>query len=273
MDSSVDVFFVHPTTFTDKEDSNWNAFIDDPVINAKTDYTTILYQASAFNEQARVFAPRYRQTHFRAFTSPDKLRAAEALEFAYEDIKRSFEYYLEHFNQGRPIIIAAHSQGTIHAAHLLRDFFENKPLQQKLICAYLIGMPVDEKYFTNIPACKDSTATGCFVSWRSYQKGFEGEPYIGRETYQSVVTNPLTWSLNPGYVPGTLNRGTILFKFNKLSKGGSAEIHNNILWTAKPKFFGNIFYKKKNYHIADINLFYMNIRENIGTRIRMYRNH
>src|SRR5262245_33968098 len=60
VDSTVDVFFIHPTTYTDRKKGD-NADIDDDYLNAKTDYSTILYQASVFNGQCRVFAPRYRQ--------------------------------------------------------------------------------------------------------------------------------------------------------------------------------------------------------------------
>ena len=50
IDSSVDVFFLHPTSFTKNKDRHIaNASIDDDYINAKTDYSTILYQASVFN--------------------------------------------------------------------------------------------------------------------------------------------------------------------------------------------------------------------------------
>jgi hypothetical protein len=56
-DSMVDVFFLHPTTFTSlKSKEIGNAAIDDDYINAKTDYSTILFQASVFNQQCRVFA-------------------------------------------------------------------------------------------------------------------------------------------------------------------------------------------------------------------------
>lgn len=269
-DSTVDVFFIYPTTFIDKNDSNWNAAIDDSALNAKTDYSSILYQASAFNEHTRVFAPRYRQAHFRAFTSADKERSAEALEFAYQDVKASFQYYLKNYGYGRPLIIAAHSQGTIHAAHLIKEFFEGKTLQNKLVCAYLIGMPVTQQYFQTIYACKDSLGTGCFVSWRSYKWGYEGEPYLAREKGIAVVTNPLTWTSSTGYAAASLNKGTVLLKFNKIGKGGAAQVHNNILWTSKPKFLGNVFLHKKNYHIADINMFYINIRENVAERIRLF---
>jgi hypothetical protein len=44
-----------------------------------------------------------------------------------------------------------------------------------------------------------------------------------------------------------------------------------VLWTDKPRFFGNIFFTSKNYHIADMNLFYLNIRENVKQRVDAYR--
>ena len=111
----------------------WNADIDDVALNKKTDNTTILYQASVFNEDCRVFAPRYRQANFNAFFTNNKVVTDKAFELAYEDIKTAFEYYLEHYNQGRPIIIASHSQGTLHAGRLLKEYFEGKPLQKKFI--------------------------------------------------------------------------------------------------------------------------------------------
>ena len=71
-DTLADVFFIHPTTFTDKKEAaRSNAAIDDDYINAKTDYSTILLQASAFNQQSRVFSPRYRQAHIGNFYGAD----------------------------------------------------------------------------------------------------------------------------------------------------------------------------------------------------------
>ena len=269
-DSSADVFFIYPTTLISPKDDRWNAPIDDAFINAKTDYSTILYQASAFNEQCRIFAPRYRQANLKAFYTADKTNAYQAFELAYSDIKIAFEYYLQHYNNGRPVIIAAHSQGTVHAGRLLKEFFEGKPLYNKLICAYLIGMPTPENYFTSIPSCKDSLATGCFVGWRSFHKDYTAA-FISKEKFKSIVTNPLLWNSNTTYAPAALNEGGVLKNFNKVTtKVVDAQIHENVLWTSKPKFFGNIFLTKKNYHIADINMFYMNIAENVKTRIKMF---
>jgi len=270
-DSGVDVFFLYPTSFTSNADTGWNAAIDDEAINKKTDYSSILYQASAFNQFCRVFAPRYRQAHIRAFFVPDSL-SAPYFNLAYEDIKAAFAAYLKTFNAGRPIILAAHSQGTIHAGRLMRDFFDGKPLQDQLVCAYLVGMPVPVSYFNNIRPCPDSASTGCFVSWRTFKSGYAGNEIIQSETVKMTVTNPLSWTSDETYISAAFNKGGILRNFNNLVPNVvSAQVHKNILWTSKPDMPGKIFLTSKNYHIGDINLFYLNIRENVETRIRSFK--
>ena len=270
-DSLADVFFIYPTTYTDiKMPTGWNANIDDQALNLRTQNTTILYQASVFNNHCRIFSPYYRQANLQAFYTNDKAVAAKAFEIAYLDIKNAFEYYLQHYNNGRPIIIASHSQGTLHAGRLLKEFFEGKPLQQKLVCAYIIGLPVFKNYFKELKPCIDSTSTGCFVSWRTFEEGYVA-PFIKEEKESAYVTNPLTWKIDETFAPAKLNKGGILKNFNKVIPHlVHAQVHQNILWVNKPKFFGNIFLTMKNYHIADFNLFYMNIRENVETRIRSY---
>jgi Protein of unknown function (DUF3089) len=270
----VDVFFVHPTTFTEDHDSNsTNARIDDPYLNAKTDFSTILSQASVFNASARIFAPRYRQAHIHMYFVPDGERKTKAFDLAYEDVKTAFRYYLDHFNQGRPIIIASHSQGTTHTQRLIHDFFSGKSLRNRLVAAYLIGMPVKKSAYPDIPVCQDSMQTGCIISWRTFRSGYEEPPYDASDT-GTVVVNPLLWSTHTDLAPATLNKGAVLYKFNKVyPHTNNAQIHGNILWISRPKFPGSTFYTSRNYHIGDINLFYLNIREDVRRRISMFWKH
>ena len=87
-EKEADVFFIHPTTYTgEMPQGKPNADIDDSTLNYKTDYSPMLYQASAFNERARVFAPRYRQAHYFAFVTPNKADKDAALQIAYSDVK------------------------------------------------------------------------------------------------------------------------------------------------------------------------------------------
>ncbi len=270
-DSLVDVFFLHPTTYTSKKKmKGQNADIDDDYTNAKTDYSTILFQASVFNQQCRVFAPRYRQAHITSFFLNDKEKAAEVFKLAYDDLKTAFEYYLKNWNKGRPIIIASHSQGSLLGEQLLKDFFEDKELKNKLVVAYIIGWPVPKDYFTSLKMCTDSLQTGCICGWRTLKKGFVPS-YSGKENSNSFVTNPLTWTTGNEYASKKLNKGSILTKFNTVFKQTTdAQSSNGYLYVKKPKFPWSFLYFARNYHIADINLYYLNIRENTNRRIGMF---
>jgi hypothetical protein len=273
-DSTVDVFFIHPTTYTDKEKLlGWNAPIDNDTLNAKTDYTSMLFQASIFNEAGRVFAPRYRQANYYSYfpqTKEDTLNAIQAFELAYADVKTAFTYYLQHWNNGRPIIIASHSQGTTHAKRLLKDFFENSPLAHRLVVAYLVGIPVEPNYFTSLQPCINPYQTVCFCSWRTLQQGYKPN-YMLNERYTAVVTNPLTWDSVMPNAHRFLNEGSVLLKFNKLIKHvASANVSGGVLFTTKPRFLGSMFYTTQNYHVADYNFYYVSIRKNVQQRVNAF---
>lgn len=265
-----DVFFIHPTTFLSKEeDHSMNGDITDALLNANTDKGSILFQASVFNNIGRIFAPRYRQAHISAFYEK-KLEADNAFEIAYQDLKEAFEYYLANLNDGRPIIIAGHSQGAKFSERLLKDYFENKLLFSQLVVAYIVGWPVPENYFSSIPVCKDAAQTGCFCSWRTFRKGFTPE-FVEKESFTALSTNPINWTSANSLANKRENKGSVLRNFNKVfTKVTDAQIHGNILWVKKPKFPGGFFFFRKNYHIADFNLFYMNIRANAKLRTEAF---
>lgn len=273
-DIAVDVFFIHPTTYVGKaEPFGLNGSVTDAELAAKTDYSSILFQASVFNEAGRVFAPRYRQAHYKAYfplTNADTVAAAAAFELAYEDVKAAFMYYMQHFNHGRPIIIASHSQGTNHGIRLLHELFDGKPLQQQLVAAYLVGMPLQAGYFKSIQPCTTPAQTGCACSWRTFKDGYRPE-YIRHETVAAVVTNPLTWTSTQPNATRAQNPGSVLLKFNKVLPGVvNASVGDGVLWTNKPRFFGNVLLRSKNYHVADLNLFYVSIRNNAKLRAEAF---
>lgn len=272
IDTSVDVFFLHPTTLTADSLAGvvWNASLFDAKLNAKTDYTSILYQASVFNGSSRIFAPRYRQAHIYSFYSKDTLLAKNALALAYKDIEEAFAYYLEHYNKGRPIIIAAHSQGTLHAGMLLKKYFDHTSLQQKLVAAYIVGLGVPETYFQLLQPCNTPTETGCINAWRTFRTSFIPD-YIKEEKEKTIVVNPLSWTTTDTLVSRKKNNGSLLYNFNKRYRHtNGAKIEQNVLWTNRPKFLFGIFLKTRNYHAGDYNLFYYSIRKNVKVRIESY---
>jgi len=271
-DAPADVFFIHPTTYTEKPktDFKWNHDLRNAELNANVDNSATLFQASAFNKAGKVYVPRYRQAHYAVFLTSFPADKQAALDTAYEDVSAAFQYFLEHYNQGRPFIIASHSQGTIHAARLLQDFVINKPLQSKLVAAYIPGMAVPQDSLMGLPYCAHDTSTGCFISWSTYEKEFV-PPYYPLALERAICVNPISWERNETYVPKTQHKGAALRPFElALPQICDAQVHGGILWVTKPKFKGSWLWRDKNYHMGDINLFYFDIRENAALRVKQY---
>jgi Protein of unknown function (DUF3089) len=273
--ANADVFYIYPTLYSGKNanETHWNAPVDDPKFCATINEQAILNQASIFNGAAKVYAPYYRQGHLDVYYNANKADCAAALDLAYADVKAAFEHYLAHYNKNRPIIIAAHSQGTTHAGRLVREFFDGKPLQKQLVAAYVVGMAVPDTYFKNIKICETPTETGCYCAWRTFERGFTPDGFYPTGS-QFKVTNPLSWRTDTTYISHEASKGSVLYKFKKIMPHlTDAQIHNGMVWCTRPKFFGDFMLPKKlkNYHIGDYNLYYMNVRENAIERAKAFR--
>lgn len=265
--AAADVFYLHPTTYTGKRgDDLWNAPTNVVDLRERILDGPIQFQATAFNGAGKVYAPYYRQAHLEAYFTKDTASARQAFDLAYSDVRRAFEHYLEHYNQGRPIIIAAHSQGTTHAKRLLKAYFDGQSLKEQLVAAYLIGIPVRTTDFEHLQPCVDSLDTGCYISWRTFRRGTQKAP-----DPEVVVTNPLLWDTSKTFAPRTLNDGAVLRPFEKVRPNNvSAEVRGPVLWSTKPQFPGSFLMLRRNYHIGDINLFYVDIRENAIRRTEVF---
>ncbi|MBC6611979.1 DUF3089 domain-containing protein [Hymenobacter sp. BT507] len=272
--ASADVFFVHPTTYYRRK--TWNAALDDELVNKITDREVIRKQASVFNAAGRIYAPRYRQaTLYAFFENKRKHNGDKALDLAYTDVKAAFTYYLTHYNQNRPIILASHSQGTVLATRLLREFFDQDPaLRRRLVAAYLIGYKVPATTYQVLQPCTDSTQTGCYVSWNAvnWQKPFprfEG----------GVAVNPLTWTSDTTHAPATLNQGSVPQSFNRIDRSVvDAKVHNGLVWLHDPDASGytrvRIFGHHQlhySFHLVDYGLYYVNLRRNAQTRVQAWQ--
>ncbi len=267
-DIRADVFFIHPTSyFGEEKTSPWNADLRDTTVNNNTDNLSILLQATVFNGSCRVFAPRYRQGNMEAFYVFNTPEAKAAFDLAYQDVKTAFQYFLKHYSKNRPIIIASHSQGSLHAIRLLQEFFDGKPLQKQLVCAYIVGYQIKNGDFKKLQVGERPDQTGCFVGWRTYAKGVIPDR-IKAEEGNSVCVNPLTWTTSDQWASPDLHEGIMLGFESVVPHTVSAGIEpsSKILWIETP---AELEEKKviKDYHRYDYNLFWMNIRENVKQRI------
>jgi hypothetical protein len=263
----VDVFFIHPTT--DLYGLGGNAKLDKEKLNNITDKTTIKYQASVFNGSCRVYAPRYRQAALHNFFTRNSEEAQAAFDLAYSDVRNAFEYYLKHYNNGRPIIIAGHSQGSKHAARLLQNYFDGTALQKQLVEAYIIGFPTRADQFQFLKASEDSSDTGGIISYCTFGMNPKFEKMV--EDYKNaIVVNPLSWTTGKEFVEAKYHLGGINRDFDGVKKKlVGAKCSNGILEIQDP----GMDYEpllKYNYHIHDYSLFYMNIRQNVAHRVQVY---
>jgi hypothetical protein len=256
----VDVFYIYPTILTSGK--SWNADVADKRLNHRIDHYPVKYHASIFNHVGRVYAPRYRQANLKSYSDTTG-SGTQAFELAYSDLKRAFEYYLEHYNQGRPIILASHSQGTTHSRRLLKDYFDTPAMKMKLVCAYLVGYALYPKNYAMLTPCMDPTETNCYVTWASFRDGF---PYAKTGTYYGeVCVNPITWKRDT--VAATSQGGILLGLHRKKRFTSTAHISGNQLMV---KTNMALMRKRKVLHVADFSLFYMDVRKNAALRVEEY---
>lgn len=265
--AKVDVFFVHPTSYL--FGTKWNASLDNKNINRRTNNESIRQQASIFNGSCKVYAPYYRQAILQAYTDK-KGNGPKAFDTAYNDVRAAFEYYLKHYNNGRPFIIASHSQGTDHAFRLIKDYFEKDTmLYKKLVAAYLIGRPLPKQSTTLVVPCDSASQTGCFVTWNTMTWGKAKFFDIHFSNVECV--NPLTWKRDTVYAPASLNKGAVPFTFKQVDKAiaDAKCTENGLLWVHSPKASGYISINGS-YHVMDFSLYNINIRENVKERVDAY---
>jgi hypothetical protein len=176
--TGIDVFFVHPTvldgTYTTRRNTELSEQPEFYVL------ATIVAQAGLLSKYGRMFAPRYRQATPLTYFGASDLTQAEVIGETVKDIKAAFIHYLNNYNNGNQIIIAAHSQGAYITTMMLRDLADNNPeIRNKTIIAALGGMwqIFAEKYgfsngwMENIALCTENQQCGCILTWRCFKEG------------------------------------------------------------------------------------------------------
>lgn len=203
-------FFVHPTTYY--RNVAWNQPLDDAEVNRFTDEVVIRGAASAFNACCRVYAPRYRQAALGALPLFDRSAQGErALALAYRDVEAAFEAFLARVGSQDPIVIAAHSQGSLHARWLLERRVAGTPLADRLVAAYLVGYSLSARDLAEnvpgIPVCATPDATGCVLVWNTVAPGAARLDDVA----DGVCVNPLTGRADGAYAPHAASAGAVFF--------------------------------------------------------------
>jgi len=193
----IDCFYVYPTVSTDPSaNSDMNAGAEETRVVAG--------QAARFQSQCRVFAPLYRQITLRGLMQGLLTKPGGTPErtLAYNDVLDAWNYYLQHDNNGRGVVLMSHSQGSFLLQDLIANEIDGKPVQSRLVSAILLGtsLPVPKGQdvggaFKSVPLCKTASQVGCVISYASFRSTIPppAASLFGRvagEGMVSACTNP-----------------------------------------------------------------------------------
>jgi Protein of unknown function (DUF3089) len=151
----------------------------------------------------------------------------------------------------------------------LKDFFDGKELRKKFVAGYLIGRAIKPEAFKTIPPSEKPDEIGVWASWNTFARDYYPATYE-RYFKESLSTNPLLWNSSETFAPKELNHGGVGPRFTYAPQLADAQNHKGMLWINKPYIKGRIFLRTKRWHYADINLFYMNLRENVAARVEKF---
>ena len=282
----VDVFYVYPTVWYKSPDYHPNVCsVDYPMMMAGA--RNVYYsQGAAFEAVGNVYAPFYRQleTGYILSFSEDK-RWEHIRAYPEKDITAAFEYYLAHFNNKRPFILAGHSQGAMAILSLLMDYMKVHPdVYQRMIAAYVIGYPVTDSMMRANPHLKFALGpddVGVIISYNTQSpKVLPGtNPVVSNNI--GMVINPITWSRDTAEVPASQSLGSLA----KDSTGQFIKVMNVADAKIDPKQGVLICSTVKDssmwalsqimplgvYHIFDYNFYYFNIQENAIRRAKKFQ--
>jgi len=277
---AADVFYVYPTVSTISYQDNgcsWYADINRPEerkgANENQRFNKMLYGEYNF------YAPYYRQMIFEAYQQLES-ELNQIVETPAQDINDAFQYYMAHYNHGRPFFLMGHSQGSQVLIELLKKGMTDEQ-RNLMVAAYCIGYHVTAEELAEYPEAlkpaSDSLMQGLIV--------FNSVTYpeaIGFVSRDDVVgINPTTWTMATDTIPAEFHLG--LAKYNEARD--SVLImpcptrtylynHTTVCPDLDPEMVFipayEAMFPKGNLHFADSWLFGGNVVENMRCRLRHF---
>jgi Protein of unknown function (DUF3089) len=194
-DPPIDCFYVYPTVSFDPTPNS-------DMIAGPEEKSVVQQQFARFGSQCRTFAPLYRQVTLTALLAgiAGKPMAVDPT-LGYNDVRDAWNYYLQHDNKGRGVVLIGHSQGSRVLTQLIRNEIDGKPIQSQIVSALLIGttvlVPPGKEVggtFQHLPLCRQDDESGCLVTYASFRSTVppSGNSRFGRSWggLSAACTNP-----------------------------------------------------------------------------------
>jgi pimeloyl-ACP methyl ester carboxylesterase len=211
----IDCFYVYPTVSLDP------GAVSDMTAGPE-ELNEVRQQLARFGAECRIYAPLYRQftlTALRARMTGASVPGADdpgIRNVGYNDVVDAWNYYLQHDNRGRGVVLIGHSQGSGVLTRLIAAEIDGKPVQKQLVSALLLGtrLPVtpgkDTGLFKHIPTCHSPSQTGCVVAYATFRDTVPppANSRFGRATesgMEAACVNPANLSGGPGELKAYLS--------------------------------------------------------------------
>ena len=246
-------------------------------------------KSSVFEEATNLFIPLYRQSSMKyaaeVYMKDGNIDAA-LISIPYTDITAALDYYFENYNQGRPFVIAGHSQGAAILRLVLKRYFKEHPeYYKRMVAAYAIGYSITKEDLEANPHMKFATGetdTGVIISWhaegpKNVEVNFPIPSVIIAKN--GIAINPLNWKRDETYAPASMNLGSIVMdetgKTEIRDIDGDAQVclaRGTVVTNAKATPNDKVdLAGPQCYHQDDYSIFYNNIKDNVAKRIAAYK--
>ena len=278
----VDVFYLYPTTWA-RENTNESIICPIDYIPMRSGAKEMLLQhIGVFDETASVYAPFYRQADALYLVDKKNNISKEEqdkyfLSAPKDDVIAAFDYYIKNYNNGRPFILAGHSQGAIMIKEILKDYLKtNENLQNRMVAAYVLGYSVTQKELEENPHLRFANGeydTGVIISYNTESPDFNG--YNPTLLENSISINPITWTLDETLASKEQSIGAnIASNYGNPTKIADAKVDKARgvvkCSTINPDDFyagEKSVFEKGVYHAYDIALYYYDLKENVKKRV------
>ncbi len=277
-EKQADLFLICPTVDMNDE---YNLSLEDEA--TKENFVGALnMERGIYEDCTRMFAPYYKQAAMKVY-GLDRNEWEPYMQIAYEDISAAFAYYLEHENDGRPIVLAGFSQGADMCYRLLEEYFDDEKLCDQLVAVYAIGWPCTKELVEQYPQIKPAASAddlGVVVSFDCESPDFTGS-FINPADMHAYTINPLNWKTDGTPADKSLNLGACFTDYE-------GEIQSEVLGLCgcyieegrgvvkvtdvTPKEFPAVLgiLPDGAYHIYDYQFFYRNLQENVANRVERF---
>lgn len=205
------------------------------------------------------YSPYYRQCTMETFTA-DSLVAAR-LPLALSDIRRAFNYYIEHLNGGRPYVLAGFSQGAACVVDLLQTM--DDAARSRMAAAYVIGWKVtdDDLATGHWTAAQDSADLGTVVCYNSVRAPECAIPIISDGNRLAI--NPVGWRTDEAPATLVYCGDTLTVHLDTASRLLCIDGYR------RDDYMLPLIGREGNYHTREISLYSHQLRRNMALRTNL----